>query len=1446
MKLTKSRKKISFIAGGAAFFLLIILIFAGRNYKSAAAGLNGLTGTGKSSNVLTAANFPEITSLQSMGEADIVKRRTPINKPTVEGNKITLTTAPTYKNSELIESSGYNYARVGATAMMPMDINMKQSWILKCRIRLPKLDGKGTGSYGGIYLVDDINTYPAGFGIIGQTTVAGSKANFFGYSTIDPNKYSSGTIFQSKGTNAGVDFDSDFGSYKDMVLQYNAVDGSMKCDFGDKTASVSSSSSRFKKNKNKTRLMFFGFHCYSSDNKKVSTSNQGVFEFQSFKYTDYSREITNTQLLDYAGRPISGPVGSGHEITVKHTIKGVKDNKFLNIGLNGTSNVSYPVTGQQIKVNDSVVSNNNNLLSSGLSFTPVNVNNVSYKLKVETTKEYTPGDTFQFTGRLVDDFLAGARSQPTNWPSSSRANFDAVIKNDLHRKLIRKDKAPEGSSYDYYLDSSQNKYGWNKTDVVIRMVSGKDFNELNVNNTAYTGNVYTVSGNTNASGNVIKLFGRKGTSTQTQGLSAVTIETIKIDKIKPTLTLNSRVGRTLKANDGNSGIQKIEWKKSGGEWETLKDYTNDASGATHGALEVTDAQYKLEEIGAYEFRAVDYADNASNILTIKNSKPSISASSAEATWYQTSANYSIVNALNTRVSDPEETMSLTNVKWSIKRADDSAYPDSFTERTGTGTGTLSSALPLGKYTVTLTCKDSDENETSVNVTLTVKTDGAPSVISLSDSNALPITGPAVYKPNGTAHTVSRDEYMLIADPEEPYSGGKLDKAEAVQEVKRLYSFVTSYQGGTLNSDVRITKNGVDFTDIGINTAAEGEYVIFYQATDNEGNSVTLELTYMVREDYYISFDPGKGEFKEPEAEYKAQVKIGENVSDEDVPPEEEIQEPVERTFIGWSTDKKAGVNSVVDPTAVEVAGDTTFYAVYAADINRDSIDDRLQAIFEFKTSDEENSAYPQSALTLIGITPEDGEKASLKESDIPEVLKMPGYYLKGWLIGDSTAPISTENLLKLEKEAGTYTKVTAVFDVRTVVEETEANVTFFSSDPENAPLIGGEGQKVALTTKNSTKPVQLGEKIPGFEAKPGYVLTGWKTDETQDTLLTPEELAEMNIYGGNQLTCIAYFKYDPTLLDMPVVFQFFSNDEENAPLKEGNGCKVNLTSVKGSQVSISEEKIPKVKLEPDTDFKGWRTNITGDRLLSSEELCELKASANDTVTCIAYSSHDINTDKEIVETPLVYEKIIKEIDERTELGEKIVEYIKSTLGEKEKVIHSNTSSTKKQGSVKDHTDNEKSGRSDLRITTKETGNVNETGILSSLEDEKVPLGAVPSNSNWNNNAGILDQIRGCFVHYAMIIWLLLLIISFLKRLSQRKHAEFPIMTDKRDYLSIITGGAVGVILYLLGNCILEIFLSAAGAAVILVYLVRMKALDHKDKKELEQIRDKVENQILNE
>lgn len=1419
------------IAVGMALLLTGLLILGGRSHFGvSAAELNGITGDGKSSNEITASDFPLVDSIDDMGGAVLRKHRSPNNVPTRSGNYIQLTNSIAHNDAEIIGSDGTNtYARVNASADIPMAINMKQSWILKCKVRYPKDGGGGSSAVAGIMFNN--KKVAAGFIMGGAKNLSNGATKIFRWSTLkDASGAGIAAAFGQEGANTALPL-TEGGSEKNVVIQYNAVDGSMTCSFnGSYTASMPSAASHFKANKDNATIKFFMQHNYVSG-KNGGSANYGSVRFQSFKYTDYNREITDTQLLDGQGRTITGPVGDGHTITVQHNVKAVSDNIFEN--LTPHNNVELPVSGQSIKVNNKQVSTSSGDLNYLTLKSGVNnpaVSTISYKMAVASNKEYEIGDTFSISARLRDDYIwnAAANNLPPFWPSGSDGDISVTLSNDLNRKLVN--KADDPNSFDYYIEPEFNKYGWSDNDIVVRMPFGGDFEKLNVDNTEYSNNAYTLSQNTAKTGKTVEIFGRNGTANVTTALSAVSKETLKVDKIKPKLEIYNRKSRTLKAADANSGIQRIEWRKAGEDWKALKDYTDDGNGATYGPASATDAQFQFGSLGTFEFKAIDYADNESDILSVDNNKPVITADDKQATWYETANGFYLLTELNVKVSDPDENLSLNDVSWTIDRAQDSAYPSSFTEIKGSGNTSLPSGLPMGKYEVKLTCEDSDGNKDTVTVLLTVKSDGPPAVIRKSDNTTLPIAGSIVYKPDGTEHAVVRSQHMIMVDPDNPYSDGEIDKDEAAEEVEKLFSFVTSYAGGTISPSVKITKNGVDFTDMGISTRSEGEYIIHYQAVDDAGNSVTLELTWQVREDYYVSFDAGKGDFKDSSADYTVKVKIGTKLNQSDIPKDSEIKAPAKKTFIGWSADKKAEPSMEADPSAVTFTKDTTFYAVYADDINEDDIDDRLQALFEFETSDTENTAFAQGALTLVAANPAEGQTtASIHESQIPKIIKMPGCYLKGWILDNSGTIISTGDLCSTKKAAGTYTKVTAVFDIRTVAEQTQAELVFFSSDYKNAPLDGGDGQKHNITTVDSTTPVKIGSSIPSYTANPGYVLEGWKTSATGDQLLTEQELADLNIYGGNEISCVAYFKYDPALLDKPdkpkepdtpeiiekiinkpeiiekiinkpeiiekiisnekvadavkagrdhsVQFAFFSSNLSKGIIAPKNGTTIVIPVEKGGSAELGSKRLPAVRALTNHTLIGWQTSLTGSRVISTQELYKLKAADGTTVACTAvFDLADIKV-------------------------------------------------------LKDGTDN----------TDKNT-----TGIISNIEDEKVPLGAfAPGLNKANKQTGgsVPDKIRSCVVHYIMLAWILISLIAMIRRIRQRKNSDYPIPTGKSDWLFAAFSVAAGILLVLVGTCILEIPLFIVEMIILTIFIIRMKIMDRKVKEKLQIIQERIESQL---
>lgn len=96
----------------------------------------------------------------------------------------------------------------------------------------------------------------------------------------------------------------------------------------------------------------------------------------------------------------------------------------------------------------------------------------------------------------------------------------------------------------------------------------------------------------------------------------------------------------------------------------------------------------------------------------------------------------------------------------------------------------------------------------------------------------------------------------------------------------------------------------------------------------------------------------------------------------------------------------------------------------------------------------------------------------------------------------------------------------------------------------------------------------------------------------------------------------------------------------------------------------------------------------------------------------------------------------------------------------------------------------------------------------------------------------------------MLGWLLLTLLAALHRVRQRKHADYPEPTTRGDYITSIVSMVVGIVLYALGTCILEIVLLLAGIIVTIVFITRMKLLDKKDKERLEKIKAEIKGQVL--
>lgn len=1090
-------------------------------------------------------------------------------------------------------------------------------------------------------------------------------------------------------------------------------------------------------------------------------------------------------------------------------------------------------------------------------------------------------DTYR---KLVSD--AGQSGENIDFTHNIKPNERGWYNNDVILKLQNTDE------FDELLASS--------ADVTDNDEDKSTITSSNIKGTGKAGNSYACqfnggspSGETGRNGVTYSIFARKGDNNTTNYLSAVTSETYRIDKTAPVFKDADRKTRQLQLEDkpdtasvGQTDSQGNEVEGSGiayVEWLTPSDVKNDAAWPSDdpglfssenggwpsrtdkdrriipvaasadtptGSASATVTMPSFDEEGTYIFRIVDLAGNVSGEKKISNHFPELDAKKATVKYADTIENFVPKDILKAKVSDQDEALNASDISWKIERAKDSEYPVGFEKVSGQKNDALSEALPLGTYTVTISMigTDSDGNVPNQNaedeqdrnalrVTLSV-TAGEPPVV--NDSKTGDPVEPEnlpVIKDDTSAHTIVTGKKILIVDPSNYYCGGKISGKKLQEEVEKYYDFTSLLKAPKDELKIKVTlyKDGIDYTSSGINTKAEGEYVIHYQAIDASGCSVTMQLTYQVRTDLNVTFHAGKGDFKEPSgAQTKTiRVKYGKAPNTADIPAAKDISAPVERVFSGWGMELNSA--QIINPEAHEVTEDITYYAVYEVDENRDGIPDSEEAIFYFVSGDKDHLAFKYPDRTTVGIPVMPGSAVSLRQTQIPEILFDTGYRLKGWktdITGDEL--LTTEQLCQISRGRGSKITVSAIPEKGPEEYNDKITVTFFSSEPKLSPLKGGEGQTLILDAPKPGEPVTIPkEMLPQVNLGDNCQLEGWKTSDTGDLILETDDVASQKLYGGKELTCIAYVAVpkDPASNEKePVpdkkpdknsekdtdkesskdtktetkekainkiiekkkvitkkekeqyedtIFIFVTSREQSGSIEPSDGTSVVLPAQKGGTVSITKKYVPDIKLKKGSTFIGWRTSLTGNRILSNSELCRLKVSAGSTVICTAYFK---------------YEEV--QVEQKN-------------------------------------------------ISGKNTGN---TKVLTSFSDGQAPLGG--RRSTFGNGNG--KDSRQCIVHFIMLAWLLMSVLTVLWRLRSRKKASEYLYSEEtelsaaartaedyrsiqqdqrsgiRDYVLVICALIVGAILYTAGTCFLEIPVLAVQAAVCAFYMVRMKMLDYKD------------------
>ena len=155
---------------------------------------------------------------------------------------------------------------------------------------------------------------------------------------------------------------------------------------------------------------------------------------------------------------------------------------------------------------------------------------------------------------------------------------------------------------------------------------------------------------------------------------------------------------------------------------------------------------------------------------------------------------------------------------------------------------LPSTVPgscLGRYTVT----DGDGNSTTLELTYTFIEKPEPPAI-LPDDPDRPPQGPEeTVAPDNTVHHRYTDTVVeLISDP--PAYGGHFTLGDALGYLRDHYDFAAG-SASLVGHSLTMEQGGHPVVEI--SSAAPGSCLITYTVTDRDGNSTTLELTYIFKE-----------------------------------------------------------------------------------------------------------------------------------------------------------------------------------------------------------------------------------------------------------------------------------------------------------------------------------------------------------------------------------------------------------------------------------------------------------------------------------------------------------------------------------------------------------------------------------------------------------------------
>lgn len=972
-------------------------------------------------------NGPQkVTNLKEMHSSTFTNLTSSTSTPgVISGNKVEFTNIDNSDYYKYGQGPYWNIDFTGSGSALAgrFPINMERSWTLKTKHLLPAT------------AKDRMDTAIINYSFK-DTKGKEIWLRHYGY------RENSHLIYTSEGTAIDVSDPKYWGKELNSSISYNAQTKMIKWELDDKSLSFPSTF-------NGCTVNFSVDAGYAYIVSKTSATKPYMI-FESFEYTDYHIK-SDVTIQDYMDREITGAVGNGHKISVHPAV-------YNNAA--GTQRYSGKIALDTILPykNLNLLGN----LTNPIPFTHTAdaKQDKPFNVLVQSGR-YSSGQTFNLPLSVSDDYwsnttLQGLTGVPGTWynlqnPENGQEQLPLRLnlKRDTYRYLVS-DMSMKASptsaemDYDHTFNGKSiepNGHGWYNHPVSLNLYSDSgEFNELNAVKTTggqdmtaantLSGNSFVIPKSTEQAGDTYSIFARKGNNKTTEYLSAVTEETFRVDTDIPTIALNvdqTSGQRTLKAADALSGIDYIRWRRTEGQSFTDYDDTYDDRiqiesnpASTAGDKNPSAASFKtvLQKggTGNYEFQSVDLAGNVSDPVKVTNEAPKQNAEDAEVTYNDTITNslqkFKPLTVHKANISDKEDNeqgkshVPLDSIEWKIEKADDSSYPAAFIPRTGHGEDALQAPLPIGKYKVSFYLKDrtdTDGNDLTFPydteyVTLMVTANDPPVITPKDEISIDPVTTP---KEDGTIHQMAQSQKTIIVDPEDPFSGGRLTKDEIEDDILKSFQFASQLFSPMQNLNISLIimdDKGKNVTNTGIATLKDGvgSYTATYCVTDAAGCSTTLQMTYYVKADVTVTFLPGKGDYSDGDAAKTAEVPIKKKLEDEQIPEETLIEPPVERCFIGWG--EKSSDTNPVKLTNIEQKADTTYYAIYAEDVNRNAVPDYEEALFLFKCKDPAHAAYKYADKTVIGLPAPEGPTAtvSLTTALVPEILFDRGYRLKGW------------------------------------------------------------------------------------------------------------------------------------------------------------------------------------------------------------------------------------------------------------------------------------------------------------------------------------------------------------------------------------------------------------------------------------------------------------------